>query len=178
VRHIFEGSLHPRAQKHMEQPPHPMLPWAIRSFTSRSTGVETTDLVSTSTFSNPITTTRYGKISLGTKEEIVRDNVVARFHYRAGSHWAWAMGEATKWLSHWAETLPVLPSHNRDLCLHSCQLLSRLQSLPRGQQPFPSPPSSTGQAQKRSLGELCCPTPRPHQTPLADGMTTAKTLSR
>lgn len=40
------------------------VPWAMRSFTSRSTGVETTDLVRTNTFSRPITTTKYGNISL------------------------------------------------------------------------------------------------------------------
>lgn len=33
-------------------------PCAMRSLTSRSTGVETTDLVSTKTFSSPMTTTR------------------------------------------------------------------------------------------------------------------------
>jgi len=36
----------------------------MRSFTSRSTGVETTDLVRTNTFSRPMTTTKYGNISL------------------------------------------------------------------------------------------------------------------
>jgi len=41
-------------------------PWATRSLTSRWTGVLTTDLVTTRTFSRPITTTRYGNISLAT----------------------------------------------------------------------------------------------------------------
>jgi len=55
VTHIFPPLTAPRAG---------CVPWAMRSFTSRSTGVETTDLVRTNTFSKPITTTKYGNISL------------------------------------------------------------------------------------------------------------------
>lgn len=40
------------------------LPCATRSFTSKCTGVDTTDFVRTNIFSNPMTTMRYGKISL------------------------------------------------------------------------------------------------------------------
>lgn len=65
-----------------------ILPWAMRSFTSRSTGVDTTDLVRTSTFSRPITTTRYGNISLEETEAELRRSMGKK----KGKRQVWTLG--------------------------------------------------------------------------------------